>query len=59
MIRIRLEDTMAVAVADGRPGGEVLYWGNIQISPERLRVLAKKLAGRYAHVVFTVICWEG
>ena len=40
------KDTIAVAVADGQPGGEVRFWGKIENTPERLRALAQKLAGR-------------
>jgi transposase len=46
------KDTIAVAVADGQPGGEIRFWGHIENSPERLRALAEKLAGRYAHLEF-------
>lgn len=47
------KDTIAVAVADGQPGGEVRFWGNIENSPERVRALAEKLAGRYSRIEFT------
>jgi hypothetical protein len=46
------KDTIAVAVADRQPGGEVRFWGNIENSPERLRALTEKLAARYHHLEF-------
>ena len=30
------KDSIAVAIADGQPGGEVRFWGNIENSPERV-----------------------
>jgi transposase len=43
---------IAVAVADGQPGGEVRFWGTIENSPERLRSLTEGLAARYQQVEF-------
>jgi transposase len=47
------KDTIAVAIADSQPGGEVRFWGTIENSPARLRSLVEKLAGRYQWIEFT------
>jgi transposase len=45
----------AVAIADGRRGGEVRFLGNISSSPGTVERLIRKLAGRYGKLHF---CYE-
>ena len=45
----------AVAVADAGRDGEVRFYGEVDASPEGMRRLAAKLAGRYERLHF---CYE-
>src|SRR5918997_2484702 len=45
----------AVAIADAGRDGEVRFYGEVDASPESMRRLAARLAGRYQHLHF---CYE-
>ena len=42
------KDKLAVAVADGAPGGEVVSWGTFENAPASVHTLLRKLANRAA-----------
>ena len=49
------KDKLAVAVADGAPGGEVASWGTFENAPACVHKLLKKLAKRAARIA---VCYE-
>jgi transposase len=45
----------AIAIAEGRPGDEVRYFGEIDATAESMRRIVKRIAGKYSRVHF---CYE-